>query len=62
MEMIVEGQKDGRLTWPYDDLVPGNYLSKVCLPAFTVMVAIASGGSRKIAAFMALLSLINIVL
>lgn len=60
--MIVEGQKDGRLTWPYDDLVPGNYLSKVCLPAFTVMVAIAIGGSRKLAAFMALTSLINIVL
>ena len=23
-EMIVEGQKGGRLAWPYDDLVPGN--------------------------------------
>lgn len=26
VEMIVEWQKGGRLTWPYDDLVPGNYL------------------------------------
>ncbi|MEC8210056.1 MAG: O-antigen ligase family protein [Pseudomonadota bacterium] len=62
VEMIVEGQKGGRLTWPYDDLVPGNYLSKVGLPAFTIMVAIAIGGSRKIAGFMALTSLITIVL
>ena len=62
VEMIVEGQKGGRLTWPYDDLVPGNYLTKVGLPAFTVMVAIAIGGSRKVAGFMALTSLITIVL
>ena len=62
VEMIVEGQKGGRLTWPYNDLVPGNYLSKVGLPAFTVMVALAIGGSRKIAGLMALTSLITIVL
>ena len=62
VEMIVEGQKGGRLMWPYDDLVPGNYLSKVGLPAFTVMIAFAIGGNRKIAGFMALTSLITIVL
>ena len=62
VEMIVEGQKGGRLTWPYDDLVPGNYLSKVGLPAFVVMVAVAVGGSRKLAGFMALTSLITIIL
>ena len=38
-EMVIEGQKGGRLTWPYDDLVPGNYLAKVgTLPAFVVIV------------------------
>lgn len=62
LEMIVEGQKGGRLTWPYDDLVPGNYLSKVGLPAFTVMVAVAIGGQKRIAGFMALASLITIAL
>ena len=62
VEMIVEGQKGGRLTWPYDDLVPGNYLSKVGLPAFTVMVAIAVGGQRSFAGFMAIASLFTIVL
>ena len=37
-EMLIEGQKSGRLTWPYGDLVPGNYLVKAGLPAFCVMV------------------------
>ena len=62
VEMIVEGQKGGRLTWPYDDLVPGNYLQKLGFLLSAVMVAIAIGGSRKVAGFMALTSLITIVL
>ena len=33
-EMLIEGQKGGRLTWPYGDLVPGNYLAKAGFPAF----------------------------
>ena len=40
-ELLVEGQKNGRLMWPYGDSVPGNYLAKVGLPAFTIMVALA---------------------
>ena len=62
LEMIFEGQKGGRLTWPYDDLVPGNYLSKVGLPAFTVMIAIAIGGQKRIAGLMAVASLITVAL
>ena len=27
--------------WPYGDLVPGSYVAKVGLPAFTIMVALA---------------------
>ena len=46
-EMLIEGQKGGRLTWPYGDLVPGNYLAKAGLPAFCVMVALAVGGKGK---------------
>ena len=30
-ELAIEGFKS-RLSWPYDDLVPGNYLAKVGLP------------------------------
>ena len=46
-EILIEGQKGGRLTWPYGDLVPGNYLAKAGLPAFCVMVALAVGGKGK---------------
>jgi hypothetical protein len=46
-EMIIEGQKGGRLSWPYGDLVSGNYLSKVRLPAFTIMVALAIGANQN---------------
>ena len=40
-EILIEGQKGGRLTWPYGDLVPGNYVAKVGLPVFTISVALA---------------------
>ena len=61
-DMIIEGQKDGRLVWPYDDLVSGNYLSKVGLLAFTIMVALAVGAKPKLASLMGGLSLISIVM
>ena len=56
VEMLIEGQKAGRLTWPYGDLVPGNYLAKAGLPAFCVMVALAVGGRGKIPFAMCVLS------
>jgi hypothetical protein len=40
-EIIIVGQQGGWLSWPYGDLVPGNYVAKVGLPAFTIMVALA---------------------
>jgi O-antigen ligase len=61
-EMIIEGQKGGRLSWPYDDLVSGNYLSKVGLPAFTIMVALAIGAKPKLASIAGGLSLISIIM
>ena len=39
LELVLVGQVNGRLSWPYGDLVPGNYLAKATLPAFTFMVA-----------------------
>jgi O-antigen ligase len=62
LEMIIEGQKGGRLSWPYDDLVSGNYLSKVGLPAFTIMVALAIGAKPRLASIMGGLSLISIIM
>ena len=61
-EMLIEGQKHGRLTWPYGDLVPGNYLAKAGLPAFCVMVALAAGGKGKIAFAMSALASFSLAL
>ena len=61
-EMLIEGQKGGRLTWPYGDLVPGNYLAKAGLPAFCVMVALAVGGNGKKSFLMGVLASVSLVL
>ena len=42
-ESIIEPKS--RLTWPYNDLVPGNYIARVSLPLICVVMAIAV--SRK---------------
>ena len=61
-EMLIEGQKSGRLTWPYGDLVPGNYLAKAGLPAFCVMVALAVGGKGKRSFVMGALASVSLAL
>ena len=64
-EVIIVGPKGGRLSWPYGDLVPGNYLAKVGLPAFLVSVALATslqGGVARVGALTALLSIVLSVL
>lgn len=38
-ELAIEGFKS-RLSWPYDDLVPGNYLAKVGLPIVVLATAL----------------------
>ena len=60
LEMILVGQVWGRLSWPYGDLVPGNYLAKACLPAFVVAVALATSAQSRIAALAASIALISI--
>ena len=61
-EAMIVGQKGGRLSWPYDDLVSGNYLSKVGLPAFTIMVALAIGAKPRLASTMGGMSLFIIII
>ena len=53
-EILLEGQKHGRLQWPYGDLVPGGYVAKVGLPVFAIMVALAvsAGGGLAAAAWL----------
>ena len=60
-EISIVGVKGGRLSWPYGDLVPGNYLAKACLPAFVVVVAIATSSERRTASWAAIIALISIV-
>ena len=60
-EISIVGVSGGRLSWPYGDLVPGNYLAKACLPAFLVVVAMATSSDRRTASWAAIIALISIV-
>ena len=60
-EISIVGANGGRLSWPYGDLVPGNYLAKACLPAFVVVVAMATSSDRRTASWAAMIALISIV-
>ena len=61
-EILVEGQKGGRLMWPYGDLVPGNYVAKVGLPVFTIMVALAVSVRGRVAALSGIIALITMAI
>ena len=61
-EILIEGQKSGRLSWPYGDLVPGNYVAKVGLPAFTIMVALAVSVRGRVAALSGIIALFTMVI
>ena len=40
-EILIVGAQNGRLSWPYGDLVPGNYLAKVGMPAFLILAGLS---------------------
>ena len=61
-EIFIEGQKGGRLTWPYGDLVPGNYLAKVGLPAIVFLTTVSVTFNRAFAIPAALLILFTVVM
>lgn len=61
-EVIIVGPQGGRLSWPYGDLVPGNYLAKVGLPAFVVAVAFATSLSNRLARVGGVVALLSIIL
>ena len=61
-EIFIVGPQGGRLSWPYGDLVPGNYLARVGLPAFVVAVALATSYVNNIARVGAIVALLSIVL
>ena len=59
-EILIVGPQSGRLSWPYGDLTPGNYLAKACLPIFCVLIALAVANRGKLSLMAAILSLITI--
>ena len=61
-EILIIGPQNGRLSWPYGDLVPGNYLTKVGLPAFAVMIALAVSPYKSVRGWASLASLITVIL
>ena len=61
-EVLMVGQQGGRLSWPYGDLVPGNYLAKAGLPAFCVLVALAVSGYKQVNGVAAIVSFVTIIL
>ena len=61
-EVLIVGQQGGRLSWPYGDLVPGNYLAKAGLPAFCVLVALAVSAKRPVNAAASVVSFVTIIL
>ena len=61
-EILIEGQKGGRLTWPYGDLIPGSYVAKIGLPVFTIMVALAVSIRGRVAAFSGVFALVTILI
>ena len=61
-EVLIVGQQGGRLSWPYGDLVPGNYLAKTGLPAFCVLVALAVSAKRPVNAAASVVSFVTIIL
>ncbi len=62
LELLIEGQKNGRLTWPYGDPIPGSYLSKACLPAFIISVTFAVSKGGRAGGYSGIFSLVTLIL
>ena len=60
-EILIVGQQSGRLSWPYGDMVPGNYVAKVGLPVVTVIVALAVSVKGHLATFSGIAALFSMV-
>ena len=61
-EILIVGQQHNRLSWPYGDLTPGNYVAKVGLPVFTIMVALAVSVKGRVAGFSSLIALFTVLI
>ena len=61
-EILIVGQHGERLSWPYGDAVPGNYVAKVGLPSFTIMVALAVSVKGRVAALSGITALVTMII
>ena len=61
-EIIIQGQKGGRLKWSYGDLAPRNYLAKVGLPAFAVIAALAVAFTGQLVALSGIFAIFTMFL
>lgn len=61
VETFVVGHVNNRLSWPYGDLVPGNYHAKACMPALVVLIALAISSSARVALPSVVITLISLV-
>ena len=57
-EVLIEPKT--RLTWPYGDNVPGGYITKVSLPLFCVLMAIAVSKKNKAGMLSGIIGLLSI--
>ena len=58
-ETIIEPKL--RLTWPYDDLVPGAYVTKFSLPLFCILIAIAVSRKTSAGIFSGIIGMLSII-
>ena len=58
----IEGTTKTRLYWPYGDLVPGGYLSKVSLPLFCILVALTVNRFSKISGIYGLMAFFSLIM
>jgi len=50
-----------RLTWPYGDMVPGNYIARVSLPLLCVLMAIAVSRKSRVALLSGSIGMLSII-
>ena len=50
-----------RLTWPYGDFIPGNYIARVSLPLLCVLTAIAVSRKSRVALFSGSIGMLSII-
>ena len=58
-EILIEPKS--RLTWPYGDAVPGNYIARISLPLLCVLMAIAVSRKSMVSFFSGSIGMLSII-